>query len=315
MPDIIDKMAPALDKGEQAALGTAVRARVAPLASPAPATEPEPAPATPATEPEAAPPAERKETVPLTALHEERERRRELQGEVTTLRERAAKMEAVLEAMRKPAAAEPEAIPRYEDDPEGHYRATIAQQTKRLDALEGHTVERITHERRGAEINAFIDDYRASVDAFAVKQPDFPQAYQFLLKTLDAELEARGFGDAAERAQIMEAEEAAMVIRAKQAKKDPAELVFNYAKFRGFAPAARGPDGKFLPKTEAPPAEEADDKLTQLAKGQAAAKTLGGPKGSTEGAMTLSRLADLADEDPAEFDKQWQIAKRKGLLG
>ena len=58
-----------------------------------------------------------------------------------------------------------------------------------------------------------------------------------------------------------------------------------------------------------------DDKLERLKAGAEASKSLAGPSGNSEGAVTLESLAELADTDPTAFDKAWEKAAQKGLLG
>jgi len=98
-------------------------------------------------------------------------------------------------------------------------------------------------------------------------------------------------------------EEGQLVGRALRAGKNPAQVVYEFAQHRGYKPNG-----------EAKPSEEGD-KLERFKAGAEASKSLSGAGAKSEGTMTLERLAELADSDPAAFDREWDKAKQKGLLG
>ena len=245
-------------------------------------------------------PDEEKTSVPLPALQEERTRRQDLQQQLTESNERVGKIEALFERFRAEQVPPEKQIPSYEDDPEANLLGTLEETQTRLRELEQDKQQRTERDSQLDEGRVFIDRYAQSVNVFAEKNPDFHDAYKFGTAAVIEDLKARGYDDPVERENVLKYEEGMMIGRAMKAGKDPAEVIYNYARSRGYAKKA---------------ADEEEDTLARLVKGAEAAETLSGAGGETKGAMTLSRLSDLADEDPEEFDKQWDIMRRKGLLG
>lgn len=280
MTDIIDEIA-----GPEEAIPAddQVETPETPEAAPEPVEQPKP-------EPEAD-----HRRVPLQALHEARARQRELQQEAEVLKTRMSKMEALWEQLNKQNAKED--IPPYEDDPAGHLNAKIATLQKQLEGISQKETQREEQMKAASAERQMLEQYAGSVRAFSQKSPDFNDAYQFLAKVIDDDLQARGITDPVERTRIMQYEEGVMVGRVMHQGGDPAELIYNYAKKRGYK-------GK-----------EEDDKLTRIEEGQKAAMSLSTANGKGEGAVTLERLAELSETDPEAFDREWENARRKGILG
>jgi len=251
------------------------------------------------------------DTVPIGTLTHERKR---FQAENQELRDKMTRMETLFGEYKKGQAPAPDAnIPAYEDDPEGHLRASIEQMQEKLVGFEQRDTDRQAQEATFSQEQQLMDQYANSVRTFSATHADFQDAYNHLAKEVDADLIARGIDDPVERANVIQYEEGMLVGRALKAGKDPAELIYSYAKSRGYAgngagsaPAAPG---------GAPVQETEEDKLARLEKGAAAAKSLSGTPGTAQNDITLERLAELANEDGEAFDAEWEKAKRKGLLG
>ena len=149
----------------------------------------------------------------------------------------------------------------------------------------------------------FLGQYAASAREFSAGHADFDDAYAYLNKSVDDELKMRGFDDPAERANVLHYEEGQLAKRAFAAGKNPAEVIYDFAKHRGYTASGANEE------------DDEDDKLARLKEGAEASKSLAGPGAKGEGAVTLERLSELADSDPAAFDREWEKAKRSGLLG
>lgn len=244
--------------------------------------------AEPETEPEgkAAP-----KTVPLPELLNERARRQELQAELRETRDKITRMETVFERFQKEhtPAKGADAIPNYDDDPEGNLRGTIAALEQRLGKFEEAEKGREQKSTAQATEQQLLEQYAGSVRAFSKETPDFSDAYEFLAETRDADLKALGYDDPAERENAIKYEEGLIVGRALHRKQDPAKILYEYAKQRGYKPGDK----------------DDEDKLDRLQKGGDAAKSLAKNKGKTTGEMTLQRLTELADDDPEAFDREW----------
>jgi len=89
----------------------------------------------------------------------------------------------------------------------------------------------------------FISTYRQDARNFARQNPDFAQAYQYILADRDRELKEMGYADPNQRLQIITAEERDLVTRNLQARKSPAAAIYALAKGRGFKGGGRGPGG------------------------------------------------------------------------
>lgn len=238
--------------------------------------------------------------VPLAALYEERYRRQELQRQVEEAQRKTERMEEMFTRFREEAlgAKEQQHIPKYEDDPEGNLKGTIAALQKEVEAFKQQSTQQQEQSKGQAQQQQLLEQYASDVRAFSAEKKDFQEAYNHLAKAMDDDLKARGFEDPMERRNILQYEEGVMVGRALKSGKSPAEIIYNYAKARGYM------NGK---------GEE--DKLERLQKGADASKSLGNVKGKGDAPTTLERLAELADTDPDAFDREWYKAQQKGLLG
>tara|TARA_R100000306_G_C4345685_1_gene127536 strand:- start:30 stop:845 length:816 start_codon:yes stop_codon:yes gene_type:complete len=238
---------------------------------------------------------EEAKTVPLTALQEARHETREFRDQLQQANQRMARMETVFDQFRGQASAqEPvEVPPSYDDDPDGYLRNL----GNRVDAAEQRVVEQQHRDQASNQEQQFLNQYAASVRTFSNENPDFQDAYAYLAKTIDEELKIRGITDPTERANVIQYEEGRMVGRAMHEGRNPAQTVYDFARHRGYTPNG-----------------QEDGKLDQLKKGAEASKSLSGA-GKSEGSITLSRLSELADTDPEAFDREFEKAKRQGLLG
>jgi len=236
------------------------------------------------------------------ALREEREKRQ-------ALAEKLSRMEGAFEHFVKQANAPrqeqqqrkpEEAIPDYNTDPIGHLNAQLAATVRELNAIKGQQQQFSQREVEQGRANEMMNRYASSVRDFAKETTDYDAAYQHLAKSRDEELKTLGFTDPAERTNRMQYEEGLIVGRALMSGQNPAQILYEAAKLRGYAKAQPKP---------------AESKIVTLAKGQQAAKTLSTAKGGDSDAMTLERLSELMEEDPDAADKMWSKMARMGKLG
>ncbi|WP_316196292.1 MULTISPECIES: hypothetical protein [unclassified Bradyrhizobium] len=240
--------------------------------------------------------------VPLAALQEERNRRRDLDKQLREAREKLANFEgrfAVLERASTPGGQEQaqDGPPAPEDDIFGAVKALQA----RLDGQdEAAKAERAVADER----TKFVRDYQADAAQFEQTTPDFKQAYAFLLNSRAAELKAIGYEDPRALHDALTADEFAIAQMAFQKGKSPSEMLYALATQRGYVKA----DGK-------KPDTSAAEKLNAIERGQAANKSLNATGGSTGDAdMTAERLLSMP---MAEFEAwvEKHPAKAKRLMG
>ena len=295
---------------------------------PAPSAEPpagEPAPQAPAAaaqagevapdqvvDPEAEdaddPEANRGRFVRHGAFHKERARRKELEVEVTRLREQYARgderLRLVTQAMQQgapqaqqQAAGQPQAqapaVPNPEEDVFGY----IAHLKAEIDALRGGQQQMTEAQREEREFNTTVGTYQADIARFAQAEPTFADAYQHLIQSRAQELAFAGVPQN-QITKAIQADELALVRASLAAGVSPAERVYQMAKLRGFTPKVAEPAQSAAPAT--PPAESPADRAARIQAGQqAAGRSLSGAGGAPAAEMTVERLAEMSE---AEFE-------------
>lgn len=238
--------------------------------------------------------------VPHSALHEERERRKELQEEVKREREVRVRVEERTNALlqRLATALQPaggEATPVPPDpatDTVGALRMTAAE-VRELQQFR-HNIE--TQARHHEAVQGVVHHAAAQEAEFIKATPDYPAAGEFLRAAREAELAAVGLPPE-NRAQLIGAETLQLAALAIQQNRNPAELVYSLARSRGYAPP--------IPAAVAPAAGTragaAAETLRRVAAGQEAGASLGSLAGSAPaGRITAQALATMSD---AEFDR------------
>lgn len=235
----------------------------------------------------------RKETtVPYGALREERDRRQKLADQLEAANQRMARMEEAFQRLVSREAPREKAPPK--DDPDAYNAWQLEQINKRLEGTERATKEQQAQAQKREQAQAFLNRYAEAAEEYAKVRPDLKDAYDHVYKARDEELRITGYSDPADRRKILEFEEEQLVVRAFRAGDNPAERIYQLAEARGYRPGSR------------------EDKVDTLEKGQRAAKSLSNTRGRGETPVTLQQLAEL---EGAAFDKAWEAARQKGLLG
>lgn len=174
-------------------------------------------------------------TVPLEALREERERRKELQAQLQAMEHR---LQMILNAMQQPKTPEPEPAVSYDDDPIAYLRTKI-------DAL-NEQIARMTQttetQAQQQQYEAFTRNIAVAEQQFAKDHPDYWDAVQFLRDRRMTELKALGYTEQ----QIMPvlAQDAAMLVQQAAANsKNPAEFAYQFAQQLGYQ-SKQAPQGQ-----------------------------------------------------------------------
>lgn len=269
-----------------------------PIASPEPKPEGDAKPNGEAQpKPEGDPADKVEKVVPLAALHEERNRRKDFEKQVRERDIAIARYEErfkLVEEQGKKAAPEP--VDRNADP-----FAYINQVGDKTESIEQKLNRMETQERQRGEQQHVLSLYSNSVSAFKATAPDFDEAYQSAVTSRQRVYELVGHPNPAAAAQ---ADEFQLVTAALQQGKNPAEVIYEIAKAQGWQP-----------KAKEPAKGEAAAKLDTIEKGQAANKSLqsaGGAGGPDE--MTAQRLLDM----PMDEFEAWTTknpAKAKRLMG
>jgi hypothetical protein len=231
--------------------------------------------------------------VPYGALHEERERRKELQRTVQAEQERIRRLEETFQKVLERTNSNNAPVPSYEDDPAEALRV----KTERLEQAVSLHNQTLAQQQQQAEsqrqYSEFVNRYQESAKAYMQEQPDFKEAYQHLVNSRIQEYQAAGYSYN-EANNIIVQDELAIASKAYQDGVNPAERLYSLAKARGY---------QHQQQAEAKPqANEAVQKLEQLEKGLNASKSLSTASGKATTELTLEALANM---DDSEFDKAW----------
>lgn len=221
--------------------------------------------------------------------------------------------------------AEAPALPSKDEDPIGYFEAVINQQKQELEALKRGTTQTQEQLQMDQQQRAFWNAVVQSESEIRRTAPDYDEATAHLEAGRVAELKAiyaddnpaaialanqyglRSVEDL--RAAILNQDRISVAQQALSLGMSPAQLYYNLAKQRGYQP--KEPAGGKLKTSEI-----ANQVIEAARRGQKAARTLnGGTGGGPDNDISIAELTDLYSEDPEAFDREWDKAARKGLLG
>lgn len=262
------------------------------IAAETPEQETPEAEAKPPEEPKAEEPKQEK-VVPLAALHEERQRRKELQAEIQRERQERAAKEAVIQDRLNQMWQAQNPGPQFRDpekDPDPLAALAHNQQltVRQMQEFQQQRQVEEAQKRQAQQTQQLVEWARFQAGEFVKEAPDFGDAYTHLLNVRRGELEAMGMQPHEVKA-TLEENELWIYHSAAQRGGNPADMIYKMAKAAGYT-------GK---KEPAPDANE--QKLATLQKGVAASKTLASP--AANGKPTAEQIANMTDEEFAEFKK------------
>lgn len=286
----------------------------------APEQKPEGTPATPETpaatpEGGTAPAADGKQRmVEYGALHEERERRKEerkarekAEQELAMIRGRFSTLEELARAANQQAQAQQQS-PDIHTDPVGHFQAELAARDEKIRQFEQWQRDQQSVAQQQATINAIRTRAVAAEAEFVKTTPDYIEAAEFVQNIRNAQLEAVGFTDPAQRQQQLAIEALNLAAGAEQRGQNAAAVIYQMAKASGWKPKAAAAVAAAASQPVAANGTaqlQADPsgakKLETVAKGQVANQSLGKLNGQSApaGERSLEELLKMSDE---EFD-------------
>jgi hypothetical protein len=237
--------------------------------------------------------------VSLSALHEERGRRKATETEKRALETQLAELRgkfSIIERLQPPAHEPP--VPTVENDIFSVVRSTtetVAEIQRRLRAEDDQ-------KRSDGERGNLMNAYRMDAAQFEAKTPDFKAAYNHLINSRATELMAMGYDDPMQLHQALTNDEMSIARMALGNNKSAAEIIYHLAQQRGY----RRPDGG---------RGKGADKLDTIQRGQNANKSLSNTGGNAgDGDITGEMLLKMPmDEFEAWCTKH--PAKAKRLMG
>lgn len=235
--------------------------------------------------------------VPHGALHKERERRKAIESELLTYREKMARADERLQVLNQiigaqegdPSQAQHEEQP---IDPETDIFGAFKQAMDKINSLQQKLTERDQREQSTAAEQNLVTVYQQDAVRFLQEKPDFKDAYFHLVEARHKELEALGVGDKGQRNALIAQEEKGLVAQALKAQKSPAQVIYALAQARGFSgsSAASSPN-------PAPSPNPAAQKLENIKQGQQKTVSLSNAGGSPGEGMSIEALVNMSDED------------------
>ncbi|HEY1774235.1 MAG TPA: hypothetical protein VGH91_13690 [Gammaproteobacteria bacterium] len=227
--------------------------------------------------------------VPLQALQEERAEKKQLREELRQYREwqnQLAQRLRQMPASQAPQAPDPQTRPL---DYINHVLGNMQNTTAELQ--QWRQQQEALAQQRGA-LQQAAEWAQSQEREFSKGQPEYHDAYRYAADARDKELQALGYTDPATRSNIVRMNTAEIINNAVQQGKNPAELVWEYARARGFTSkgGAKGGNAEAQAKIAAG-LQAAGGKLNQ-----------GGTTG--EGELQAKDLAGISD--PEEFEKAWK---------
>jgi hypothetical protein len=255
-----------------------------------------------------------KQTVPLATLLEEREERKRFERELAeerrarqTLDERT---NLILQRMQQPAAEKPAeaVVPELEKDPVGHLVGRLSAAERQAQQAAQQAAQNAQQQQQAWQAQqvqqAIVERAQGLEAEFQIEHEDYPAAVQFLMKKRGEELAVIG-QEAAQRAASIKQEGFALAVHAMQNNRNPAALLYELARMRGYAPAATEPPAS-------PQVPAAGERLQNLAAGQRQARSLSDTRGSGPAPLTANALLQMSEQ---EFDKMINTPEGMALLG
>lgn len=221
--------------------------------------------------------------VPHGALHEERERRKALQQELSEIKSRVSGFDdlksQVLE-LREKYSKQNETS--FEEDPIKAMYDSQQEIRKRIEEQEQYLRLQEHNNEYARQQSDMINKYQRAAQDYTKSNPDFSNAYRYIIEARQNQYSALGYTPD-EVIQIMQEEERQIVQRAFSDEANPAERIYNLAVASGY---------QSKPKSD----------LHVVKNGIENAQTLSNSQSTTEGNDTIQKLLELEGE---EFEKAW----------
>lgn len=264
-------------------------------------------------------------SVPHSALHKERERRKQTRAELEELKVKYARADerlailndAVLGKSQQNGQQQQQEQPKNPLDepninPDEDLLGAFRQMQRRTSFLQQQQSQFTQAQTARDAFSQVTQNYHADAQRVMQEKPDFRDAYTHLVETRMKELEFLGMTDPEQRKQTVIREEADIVISAMKSGKSPAEVIYNFAVARGFRPNAAPPaNGAGAPSQKTP----AQQKIEQVRNGQNAAQTLSNTGGASHEGLTMAGLANMSDDEFARVVDTMSKSQLEQFLG
>jgi hypothetical protein len=266
--------------------------------------------------------------VDIRSLHEERARAKEYRDQLAEERRRMQLLEERTNLLLQRVYAQPQQqqgpaepakppIPTLQEDPVNHILARLdetQQQVKQYGQGSQEQQQAIAqYQQQAQQLQNFVARAQALENEFKAEKPDYEDAFTHLNKQRANELSKIGVRDPAERMRIIQQQNLAIADIAMQNGQNPAQVLYELAQDRGYAPGGSVPSS--VGGQSADPGQDqkaAGQRLEQIAAGQQQARSIGNMRGTAPPPMTAQRLLEM---DGDEFLKMIKTPQGKALLG
>lgn len=247
------------------------------------------------------------------AMHEERERRKEIQKELENQRklaedaiQRTKRIEDTWQQLVQ-RANQPQP-PNFDEDPLGALQFENQRIKQELENQKKYNEDRAQYEQQQQQFNNFKNDYLQICNEFAKQNSDFWDAYNYVDQNRRSELQLARYNQKDINRLVYE-DELAIVANAINNGHNPAEVIYSIAKARGYQ-AKQTVQKNNEQKTQEDTAKHNEQKLENIAKGMQESKSLSNTTGQTPtGDFTIDQLSKMTDDELNEFlasDNNWK---------
>lgn len=221
--------------------------------------------------------AQQQRTVPLAALHEERERRKKAETEAKDFR---SKQEVINKRLASLFSDEPEQKEvKFEENPAIFLKKQVDENVKETNEIKGFFQQQKAMQELGSYASS-------AVATFKKDAPDYDAAYEYVRRERVSDIMETEECDEATAVNVVNQEELAFTLEQARKGKNPAKALYAYAKRRGYKP------------TES---NEGEKKLENIQRGLNGSKSLSSASGKSPSGLTAEALAAMSDEEFSEF--------------
>lgn len=234
------------------------------------------------------------------ALKQEREKRKGINKELENTKGQLQQLQEMVGRLIGPDNGENENQIKYEDDPIEYLRQSqekILQQLQEKGKQEEAIKQQQQYENAQRQL---IGSYQNAATQYRKENPEFDNAYKFLVEGRMKEYTAAGYSEQ-EATMMLQEDELAIVSKSLTDEANPAERIFQLAKARGY----QGPQQS--------QADSVKSKLDKLEQGQRLNKSLSdaqggqGNKDLSLGSLSFQDIDKMSDADlNAVFEKMQQ---------
>lgn len=248
--------------------------------------------------------AEKPKVVPLAALHEERNMRKQLQQDMARLRQEQAERDQRLnERLAKLFPEQEPQAPNPQENGVGYIDHRIGQVEKLIKPLADTIQQQREQQERAQLVSQLSSRVRASEAAMRQVAPDYDDAVNHLARIRAAEMAVYG-ASPDQIAALLPQDMERMALTWANEGRNPAEVAYNLARARGYTPKAAQQQAQ-----QAAQQQSAEEKITAQQRGTQAARSLGSGGGVSKGKLTAQALASMSDEDFAKLsESEWRQA-------